>query len=450
MPPRVPPHSTEAEVSVLGSLLLDNDAFLADAVAELTPGMFYREAHRKAFAAMQALRDSGEPVDLTTLTTELARVGHLDDVGGVTYLIGLGDQTPTAAYAEHYARIVQEKWTLRQIIAESGQLMRAAYEQQIPLEDLLTQAGQIGSSLDVQANKGAFSIADVVGEVARDVASGTGERPLSTGFSDLDDQLSGGLYPATLNVLAARPSMGKSALALNVAENVAGQLATSGADGQVAVISLEMRRHQLVVRLLSAASRIPAGTVQAAMYGRQGLTPGQKLRFDQAAGRLGGLPMTFLDDAAHDSSLKALPAKLRRLHKEAPLRLVVIDYLQLMTAGGENRVQEVSTISRTLKQLAREFGCPFLVLSQLSRAVEQRPNHRPMLSDLRESGAVEQDADTVMFIYRDEYYDKETTERGIAEIIVGKQREGAVGTVRLQFMGDYVRFGNLSRGPECG
>ncbi|MFC6591697.1 replicative DNA helicase [Deinococcus lacus] len=438
----------EAEVAVLGSILLENDVLDSEALSELTPAMFYREGHRCIFAAMLALRAEREPVDLVMLNVRLTAAGQLDNVGGLPYLIGLGEQTPTSAYAEHYARIVREKWQLREVIRASGQAMSAAFDQQMPLEDIVGQLGAIGADLDPQAHRGAYSVADVVAEVLRDVQGGTGEPPLSTGFTDLDDQLSGGLYPGTLNVLAARPSMGKSACALNIAENVAAELDASGTQGQVVVVSLEMRRQQLVVRLLSSAASIHAGAVQAAMQGKPAMTEGQHRRFEQAAQRLGALPMQFLDDATDDASLRTLPAKLRRAHRESPLKLVVIDYLQLMEVSGkgaENRVQEVSTISRKLKQLAREYGCPFLVLSQLSRAVEQRPNKRPLLSDLRDSGAVEQDADTVLFIYRDEYYNAQTDQQGVAEIIVAKQREGAVGTVKLQFQGNYVRFANLAR-----
>ncbi|TNM72025.1 replicative DNA helicase [Deinococcus radiopugnans ATCC 19172] len=446
--PRVPPHSLEAEISVLGSLLLDPDILSLEAIAELTPSMFYREGHRKIFVAMQRLQAQGSPLDLTTLHTELTRTGELDEVGGVAYLIGLGDQTPTAAYAEHYARIVREKWTLRELIRQSSALQRTAYDAQLPLEDVLAQAAQIGADLDTTAQFGAFSVGDVVVDVLSDVLSGQGVAPLSTGFHDLDDQLGGGLFPSTLNILAARPAMGKSGLALNIGENVAAGLANRGDAGQVAVVSLEMPRQQLVVRLLASAASIDATAMQGAMFGRGHLTPAQKSRFEQKAERLGQLPLTLLDDAANDSHLRTLPSKLRRLHKEKPLRLVIIDYLQLMnagsTSGSDQRQQEISTISRALKQLAREFGIPFLVLSQLSRKVEERPNHRPMLSDLRESGALEQDADVVMFIYRDEYYNPQTDQQGIAEIIIGKQRHGPVGTVRLQFLSAFVRFASLA------
>lgn len=444
--PRVPPNSNEAEISVLGSILLDNDQLEADVLAELTPGMFYREGHRKIFAAMRGMQAEGKPVELIGLQEVLSVSGQLDEVGGLTYLIGLSEQVPTAVYADHYAAIVREKWTLREIISQSGKVMQAAYDAQQPLEDILAQAGQIGANLEVSANRGAFDVADVVSDILADLEAGTGAEPLSTGWTDLDDQLGGGLYPSTLNILAARPSMGKTAGALGIAQHVAGQLALKGDEGQVAVVSLEMPRHALTVRMLASSASLNATAVRKALRGAPVLSEPQKLRLRQKGELLAGLPLTFLDDPTSDADIRRLPAALRRLHKQKPLRLVVIDYLQLMTGGGENRQQEISAISRKLKALAREFGIPFVVLSQLSRAVEQRPNHRPMLSDLRESGAVEQDADVVMFIYRDEYYNPDTDQQGVAEWIIGKQRDGAVGTVKLQFHNEYVRFANLAVG----
>lgn len=451
MTPRVAPHSLDAEIGVLGGILIDNSVFDEQAVTDLTPAMFYREGHRTLFSAMLALRGSGTPIDLVTVKTELERVRQLDEVGGLTYLVGLGDQVPSSAYSGHYAAIVREKWVLRELIRESNQLQRTAYDAQLPLEDVLAQASRIGANLDTAAARGTYGIGEIVGDILADMENGTADLPLSTGLLDLDEQLGGGLYPQSLNILAARPSMGKSALALNIAENVAEGLNRRGDDGQVAIVSLEMPRKALVMRMLSSGARIGHADVRAHMNRKGRLTDRQQERFINTASRLAAQPMEFLDDPTADANWRSLPAKLRRLHKEKPLRLVVVDYLQLLgiASDGRNdagRVQEISTISRGLKQLARELGCPFLVLSQLSRAVEQRPNHRPMLSDLRESGAIEQDADSIMFIYRDEYYNKETDQQGIAEIIVGKQRNGPVGTVKLQFHSAHVRFNDLA--PE--
>lgn len=443
--PRVPPHHHEAEIAVLGSVVLDATTLDVDGVTDLHPRMFYRQGHQKIFAAMLALHAQGTPPDLVTIPGELSRLGQLDEAGGLSYLMGLGEQVPTAAYAEHYARIVRERWMLREVISQAGRAMQVAYDAELPLEDILAQAGQVGQNLDTRVDQGAYGISGILSGILAAVETGSGVPALATGLKDLDQQLDGGLYPQTLTILAARPSMGKSALALNIVENVGRQLAQIGDEGQVAVVSLEMPRDDLTVRMLSSRGRINAATVKLAMTGRHQLTERDHVRLVRAASELDIMPVTMLDDPVVDAGLRTLGAKLRRLQREKPLRLVVIDYLQLMTVGGgENRQQEISQISRALKQLARELGCPFLVLSQLSRAVEQRPNHRPMLSDLRESGAIEQDADNILFIYRDEYYNAQTDQHGIAEIIVGKQRNGAVGTVKLQFQSQHVRFADLS------
>lgn len=444
--PRVPPHSHEAELSVLGSVMLEPETLDLEDVAALTPVMFYRESHRKIFAAMQRLKAEGTPPDLVTLTDALGTAGQLDEVGGVSYLIGLGDSTPTSAYAEHYARLVLEKWTLRELISQSAILSRQAYDAQLPLEDILAYASQIGANLDMQASSGMISMSDAVADFLQTLRSGNGEQPQPTGFSDLDDQLAGGLYNATLNILAARPSMGKTAAALSMGVNTAKNLLRTGDAGQVAVVSLEMPASQLIFRLAANEASVDAQLVRNVQLGKATLSERQWQRIDQKMQELAPLPMTYMDDSAVAGDIRTLPAKLRAAHKQKPLRLVIIDYLQLMNgAGNENRQQEVSNLSRKLKQLAREFNCPFLVLSQLSRAVEMRPNHRPMLSDLRESGGIEQDADVVMFIYRDEYYNKETDQQGIAEVIVGKQRNGPTGTIKLSFLNAFVRFGNLAR-----
>jgi len=447
--PRVPPHNNDAEISLLGSVMLDADVLDLDAVGLLHPRMFYREGHRTLFGVMLELRAQREPVDYVTLQERLMRSGQLDEVGGLAYIVGLSDQTPTAAYAEHYAKLVREKWMLREVIRQSSAAIRSAYDGELALEDVLTQATSIAQDLDVTVRRGLYEMHEVVDEILQDLDTGAGAPPLSTGFPDLDDQLGGGLHPESLAILAARPNMGKSAFMLNIAENVAASLEKRGDSGSVAVVSLEMPRKQLVVRMVSSASQVDSTSVKGAMFGRATLKASQRERVVTHARRIATLPMVFLDDA-DDNRLTSLAAKLRRRHREQPLRLVVIDYLQLLTyatnSKNSNREQEISAISRNLKSLAREFGCPFLVLSQLSRKVEERPNHRPMLSDLRESGAIEQDADVVMFIYRDEYYNKETDQQGIAEIIVGKQREGATGTVKLSWQQDYVRFASLASG----
>ncbi|MGX9686108.1 replicative DNA helicase [Deinococcus wulumuqiensis] len=380
--PRVPPHSNDAEISVLGSVLLDNDtlAALGDTV---TPEMFYREGHRKIFAAMRRLQEQREPVDLVTLTEHLRVSGDLDNVGGIPYLIGLSEQVPTAAYAEHYARIVQEKHTLRQLIQASGKAMQLAYEQQLPLEDLLDKAEKMIFEVAEQKKKGeAFqAMNEVVSDTFEYITLLHANKGIpdgvSSGFRDLDEQISG-LQKGSLNVLAARPSMGKTAFALSIAQNVALR-----GEKTVAVFSLEMPAVQLALRMLCSEARVDMNRIRSGHLNERDFE-----RLAHAAGRLAEAPMVIDDEP--DLTLNALRSKLRRIAAQhGQLGLVVIDYLQLMSGGkssggSDNRQQEISTISRGLKGLARELEVPVIVLSQLSRAVEQRPNHRPMLSDLRE------------------------------------------------------------------
>lgn len=441
--PRVPPHNDNAEISVLGSILLDSETLnqLGDF---LSAEMFYREGHRKIFSAMRALQDRSEPIDLVTLSDELGRRQELDEVGGLNYLVGLSEQVPTAAYAEHYARLVQEKHTLRQLIHASGQAMKLAYEGQLPLEDLLDRAEKLIFEVAEQKKRGNDyqAMNEVVQRTfeyitllhnARGIPDG-----VPSGFRDLDEKISG-LQKGSLNVLAARPSMGKTAFALSIAQNVALR-----GEQTVAVFSLEMPSVQLALRMLCSEARVDMNRIRSRQLGERDFE-----RLAHAAGRLAEAPMVIDDEP--DLSVNVLRSKLRRIQSQyGNLGLVVIDYLQLMSGGkgggNENRQQEISTISRNLKNIARELEVPIVVLSQLSRAVEQRPNHRPMLSDLRESGAIEQDADIVMFIYREDYYDKETDQQGVAEIIIGKQRNGPVGTVKLQFHSAHVRFNDLAEG----
>jgi replicative DNA helicase len=437
---RVAPHSVEAEASVLGSILLDNEV-LVNHAASLIPEMFYREGHRKIFAAVRALADRGEPVDLVTLTEELRSRSQLDDVGGPAYLVGLADAVPTAAYAEAYLKIVEEKHTLRQLISASGKVMQLAYDAQLPLEELLDRAEQLIFDLSRQRDTSEFQAMDrLVHQTFEYItqlhSSGGIGGGLPSGFHDLDEQTTG-LQPGSLNVLAARPSMGKTALALSIAQNVALRHKKA-----VAVFSLEMPAIQLALRLMCSEARVDMSRVRSGQLNERDYE-----RLANAAGRLADARL-IIDDAA-DLTIHELRGKCRRIIAQyGALDLVVVDYLQLMTAGGrgggENRQQEISTISRGLKSIARELDLPVLVLSQLSRQVESRPNHRPMLSDLRESGAIEQDADLVMFIYRDEYYNQDSDQQGIAEIIIGKQRNGPVGTVKLQFHSQHVRFNDLA------
>jgi len=438
---RVPPHNLEAEASVLGSALVDNEAI--DRVEGLiTPDVFYKEAHRKIWRAMEALRARGEPVDLVTLAEELKKNGELEEVGGHTYLVGLSEATPTAAYAEHYARIVAEKAVLRRLIAAAGEVMRLAYDEAGSVEEIVDQAGKLILDVATHGPRHDFlGMRELVTEaherITRLREDGSVGDLLPTGFADLDRMI-GGLGPGSLNIIAARPSMGKTAFALTIAQNVALRDATP-----VAIFSLEMPALDLVLRMLSSEARVDMNRIRQAQ-----LSDRDYERLVNAAGRIYDAPI-FIDDTP-GLTLMELRARARRLAAHHKVGLIIIDYMQLMSGGqsnrnGENRQQEIAAISRGLKSLARELEVPVVALSQLSRAVESRPNKRPMLSDLRESGSIEQDADLVLFIYRDDYYNEHSEKAGIAEIIIGKQRNGPVGTVELQFHAAHVRFNDLAR-----
>jgi replicative DNA helicase len=440
---RTPPHNLEAEQSVLGSILLDNEVY-ASIEGMLSAEHFYKEGHRKIYRAMERLFRRGEPLDLVTLTEELRQTGELEAIGNVPYLIGLADSVPTAAYADNYARIVREKAVLRELISASGAIMQSAYDQAMPLEQILDKAEasifELSSTKRTHAFTGMTALVHDTFEHIQELFNNPDPvSGLRTGFKELD-VMTAGLQPSALNVLAARPSMGKTAFALTIAQNAA---LREGAT--VGIFSLEMSAVQLVTRMLCSEARVDMSRVRNGQ-----LSDRDFQRLADTAGKMSEAKI-FIDDSA-DLTVMELRSRTRRLMAEHGLGLIVIDYLQLMSGGGknasENRQQEISAISRGLKALARELDIPVLVLSQLSRAVESRPNKRPMLSDLRESGAIEQDADLVMFIYRDEYYNQQSEKQGIAEIIVAKQRNGPTGVVELQFHSAHVRFNDLARsGP---
>ncbi|EYB68912.1 hypothetical protein DEIPH_ctg013orf0014 [Deinococcus phoenicis] len=441
--PRVPPHSNEAEISLLGSVLLDNDALTNAVVGQVVPVDFYRESHRKIWACIPTLREkrgsdgSPGPVELATLAEELIRRGQLDEVGGLTYLIGLSDQTSTAVYAEHFARIVLEKAHLRQVISHAGKTMQAAYEQQMPLEDI--------DALAASAPRMEFGEAEIVrggsllAGVLEQASSGTGRRGAPTGLTDLDDAV-GGFEGTRLYVLGARPGMGKTAAAFQMAVNVA---ATTG---RVLGFSLEMPAEEIMTRLLCSEGRVDLSRFTDAQRGKAQLSERDWGRLIPAQEFLNRLPLDIV--RKQNLYLHQLTDMVRREHQRDPLSMFVLDYLQLVKVagrGGGNRTQEVGEISRELKNLALELQIPVLALSQLNRGVEDRPNKRPQLSDLRESGSVEQDADVVMFIYRDEVYNKETDQQGVAEFGIGKQRNGPTGMVKVQYHAPFTRFSNLAR-----
>ncbi|HEY7789164.1 MAG TPA: replicative DNA helicase [Vicinamibacterales bacterium] len=439
-PDRPLPHNLEAERSVLGAILLHNEAF--NAAAELIDaGDFYRDAHRRIFDKMVGLAERGEGIDLVTLKEELGRTGDLDAVGGPAYIAALVDGVPRATNVEHYARIIKEKSTLRSLIYSANRILTTAYDAEDEPEVILDQAEQaIFSIAEDRVGDGFVSMRTLAEgsfetieklHARREVVTG-----VPTGFRDLDEMTSG-LQPGDLVIVAARPSMGKTALALNIAQHVG-----TKTDRTTGIFSLEMSKEQLFLRMLTAEARIDAHRLRGGFLG------------DKDWGRLATAIATlseariFIDDTAGLGVLE-MRAKCRRLAARHNLHLIIIDYIQLMQGRGrfENRTLEVASISRSLKGLAKELGVPIIVISQLSRAVESRSDHRPQLSDLRESGALEQDADLVIFIYRaDRYDDSGEEEEGTAELIIGKQRNGPIGTVKVAFLKEYTRFENLARG----
>jgi replicative DNA helicase len=440
---RVPPHNLEAERSVLGAILLHNDAFnLAAEVIDAHD--FYREAHRRIFDKMVRLAERGDAIDLVTLKEELGRAGDLDEVGGPAYITALVDGVPRSTNVEHYARIIKEKATLRNLIFSANRILTTAYEAEEEADVILDQAEHaIFAIADDKVRDGFVSLATLAQSSLETIERLHAHKELitgvPTGFTDLDE-LTSGLQPADLIIVAARPSMGKTSLVLNIAQHVG-----TKTDMTVGIFSLEMSKEQLFLRMLTAEARIDAHRLRGGFLGERDWG-----RLSQAVGTLGEAKI-FIDDSPSIGALE-MRAKCRRLASEHGLNLVIIDYIQLMQGRGrfENRTLELASISRSLKGLAKELNVPIVVLSQLSRAPESRSDHRPQLSDLRESGALEQDADVVVFIYReDQYADKSEPAgdtQGIAELIVGKQRNGPTGVVKLAFIREYTRFENLAIG----
>ena len=436
---RVPPQNLEAERSVLGGILLENQA-MPNVMEILQEEDFYRDAHRKIYQAMVDLSERREPVDLITLTEEVNRKGTLQDVGGAVYLAALADEVPTAANILYYAKIVKDKSVLRQLIEAATEVARQGYDQPEDAIAFLDVAEQ--SILEIsrrQQRQGFVPLRDVLHETFDSIGQLYDRQGLpsgvATGFADFDHKTSG-LQRSDLVILAGRPSMGKTALALNIARNV-------GLESKlpVAVFSLEMSKQQLATRLLCAEARIDGSKMRSG-YIKKADFP----KLTKAADVLSAAPI-FIDDSP-GMHVREMRGKARQMKVEHDIGLVVVDYLQLMQGSGkvENRVQEISEISRGLKQLAKELDIPVLALSQLNRAVENRPDKRPMLADLRESGAIEQDADVIAFIYREEFYFRDKPEcRGKAELIIGKQRNGPIGTVHLIFQPELTLFHDAVR-----
>lgn len=434
---RLPPQNIEAEQAVLGAIFLEPSS-LTTASEALIPEDFYRAAHQKIFNVMLKLNDEGKAVDLITVTEELAATKLIEDVGGVSYLSSLAGSVPTAANIEYYARIVNEKSLLRRLIRTATNIATDGYSREDEVDALLSEAEKNIMEVAQRKNAGSFhNIKDVlvrtydnIEVMHQRVGDITG---LETGFVDLD-RMTAGFQRNDLIIVGARPSVGKTAFALNIAQNVAQKTGEN-----IAIFSLEMGAEQLVMRLLCAEGNIDAQRLRTGS-----LTEEDWGKLTMAMGSLSNTGI-YIDDTP-GVRISDIQSKCRRLKQEHGLGMILIDYLQLILGSGrsgENRQQEVSEISRSLKQLARELQVPVIALSQLSRGVEQRQDKRPMMSDIRESGSIEQDADIVAFLYRDDYYDKESENKNIIEIIIAKQRNGPVGTVQLAFVKEYNKFVNL-------
>jgi replicative DNA helicase len=445
---KVPPHSVEAEHAVLGGLMLDNRRF--DEISEIISAAdFYRQDHRLIFGAAERLAGESEPLDVVTLAEFLDRAGDIEDAGGLSYLAELAEKTPGAANIRAYADIVRERSILRQLVEVSGKISDSAFN---PL-------GRNSNEVLDEAERNVFQIAEsrvkegtgpqtinpiltkALSRIEELFESGETTTGLTTGFKDLDDWTSG-MQPSDLLIVAGRPSMGKTTFAMNIVENA---LITTGAP--ILVFSMEMPADALVMRMLSSLGRIDQSRIRS---GR--LEEDDWPRLTSAVSLLKDKPL-YIDDTPGLSPTE-MRSRARRITREngGQLGLIMVDYLQLMRVPGntEGRTAEISEISRSLKGLAKELSCPVLALSQLNRSLEQRPNKRPVNSDLRESGAIEQDADVIMFVYRDEVYNEDTSDKGIAEIIIGKQRNGPIGTVRLAFIGKYTKFEDLAYGDYGG
>lgn len=439
---RIPPQNLEAEQAVLGAVLLQSEALIT-AMERVRSEDFYLTEHQLIFEAMVQLGEENQPIDLVTLTTKLRDKQQLEDVGNVTYLTKLANAVPTAANVDYYAQIIEEKSMLRRLIRTATQIVSDGYAGGEDVGGMLSDAERrILEISNRRSGSGFIAIRDVLMEVFERVeflsANKGGMTGIPSGFPDLD-KMTSGFQRSDLIIVAARPSVGKTAFALNIAQNVGVR-----AKETVAIFSLEMSASQLVQRMLCAESNVDAGRMRTGQ-----LENDDWEKLTMAIGALSEAKI-YIDDTP-GVTVADIRAKCRRLKKEHGLGMILIDYLQLIHGRGkpgENRQQEVSEISRTLKQIARELEVPVIALSQLSRGVEQRQDKRPMMSDLRESGSIEQDADIVAFLYRDDYYDKESEKKNIIEIIIAKQRNGPVGTVELVFLKNYNKFVSYERNHQ--
>ena len=437
---KVPPHDLEAEQAVIGSMLTDRDAVIS-AIEVLKPEDFYREDNKTIYEAILNLYTRSEPIDVITVRAELESMGKLDNVGGLEYLAELPEKVPTTANASKYIKIVEEKATLRSLIKTANEIIELGYNPTEDVDDIMEGAEKkIFNIMQDKDQKGYSPLKDVLVESFTKLEELYNRKQhitgVPSGFIDLDYRTAG-FHGSELILIAARPAMGKTAFALNIATN-----AVLRANVPTAVFSLEMSKEQLVNRILSSESMVDSNKIRTGKLEEDDWT-----KLAEAIGPLSEGEM-YIDDTP-GINIMEIRAKCRKKKKKKNIGLVVIDYLQLIQGSGKrngSREQEISEISRSLKILAKELNVPVIALSQLSRAAEQRPDHRPMLSDLRESGAIEQDADIVMFLYRDDYYNPDTDKKGIAEVIIAKHRGGSTGTVDLRWLGNYTKFVNLAKG----
>ncbi len=435
---KVPPQDIEAEQAVIGSMLTDQDAVIA-AIETLKPDDFYREDNKLIYTAILNIYNKAEPIDIITLKAELTSMKKLDAVGGLEYIVELPEKVPTTANVDRYIKIVEEKSMLRNLIKTANEILSMGYEQTEDVEDVMDHAEKkIFDVMQRKNQKGYTSIKDILVESFTKLEELYNQKQhvtgVPTGFIELDKKTAG-LHGSELILIAARPAMGKSAFALNI-----GTYAATKANIPVAIFSLEMSKEQVGNRILCSEALVDSNNVRTGELNDEELG-----KLAETSGELSQAQI-YVDDTPGISVME-IRAKCRKLKLEKNIGLVIIDYLQLIQGSGKtsSREQEIAEISRSLKILAKEIDVPVIALSQLSRAVEGRPDHRPMLSDLRESGSIEQDADIVMFLYRDDYYNEDSEKKNIAEVIISKQRAGSTGTVELAWIGKYTKFANLDK-----
>ena len=433
---KVPPQDIEAEQAVIGSMLTDQDAVIA-AIEKLKPEDFYREDNKLIYSAILNIYNRAEPIDIITLKAELSSMGKIDAVGGLEYIAKLPEKVPTTANVDRYIKIVEDKAMLRRLIKTANEILSLGYDQTEDVEAVMDSAEKkIFDVMQKKNQKGYTSIKDILVESFTKLEELYNQKQhitgVPSGFADLD-KLTAGFHGSEFILIAARPAMGKSAFALNI-----GTYAATRANVPVAVFSLEMAKEQMGNRILCSEALVDSNHVRTGDLNDEELS-----KLAEASGILSQAQI-FIDDTPGISVME-IRARCRKLKIEQHIGLVIIDYLQLIQGSGKSagREQEIAEISRSLKILAKELEVPVIALSQLSRAVESRPDHRPMLSDLRESGSIEQDADIVMFLYRDDYYNEDSPEKNVAEVIIAKQRAGSTGTVKLAWVGEYTKFANL-------